>query len=86
MSLKFTLKTSIISGLGLLCFLAQPAFAEVILQAQCRQGGCFQTKFIRKTASQQSATGMFYTIEKWWQRNIPKSYCSTAQQFRCAVA
>jgi len=34
----FALKTSIISGLGLLFFLAQPAFAEVILQEYCRQG------------------------------------------------
>jgi hypothetical protein len=93
MSLKFTLKTSIISGLGLLCFLAQPAFAEVILQEYCRQGGCFQTKFIRKTASQQSATGTFYTIEtasrswrdteqprnNWSEPNISYANCSTTR-------
>ena len=64
MSLKLsTLKTSIISGLGLLCFLAQPAFAEVILQHFCRRDICHQTKFISKTAPRQSATGTFYTIE-----------------------
>ena len=43
--------------------IAKPAFAEVILQEECRQGECFQTKFIRKVASEQSATGTFYTIE-----------------------
>ena len=73
--------------------IAIPAFAEVILQEFCRQGGCYQTKFIRKVASEQSVTGTFYTIEtasrnwkdtaqptnNWSEPRVSYANCSTTQ-------
>ena len=72
--------------------IAKPAFSEVILQEFCRQGGCYQTKFIRKVASEQSISGTFYTIEtalrSWkhgeqprnnWETKISYANCSTIQ-------
>ena len=43
--------------------IAQAAYAEVLFSPTCRQGHCFQSKFIRKVAAEESTTGTLYTVE-----------------------